>query len=117
MSYLIINKRNMFSKFEFIAWLVEKGEVVFSYEERKPKVIKKDEFDEFNFGNKANPLKANKQYSTKGWLRDKEYRSSKFAADETNTPAYKRLKFTSRGKWATKTTNKKWNAGLWYKKR
>jgi hypothetical protein len=55
-SYLIINKKNMFSKFEFIAWLVEKGEVIFHYEERKPRVKKTDDLEEFDFGSKANPL-------------------------------------------------------------
>ena len=39
----------MFSKFEFIADLVETGEVVFTYEDKKAKVIKKELFDDVDF--------------------------------------------------------------------
>lgn len=136
MSYLIINKKNMFAKFEFIAWLVEKWEMVFTYEETKPKVIKKELFEDVDFGSKPNPLLEKRQYKTKYGYKDKEYGSwakrfwsSKrefwgdrdytsekkefWTRDATYTPAYKRDKFKS--SWPVRTTNKKGNTGMGYK--
>lgn len=102
----------MFSKFEFIADLVETGEVVFTYEDKKAKVIKKELFDDVDFGNKPNPLLAKKQYKTKYGYKDKTYgaKSTIKSPNEveyefkkktygsgreegTYTPAYKRDKF------------------------
>jgi hypothetical protein len=115
MSYLIINKKNMFIKFEFIAGLVEKGEIVFTYDEKAPKPPKKDELTEFDYGSKANPLREGKQYKTKWWYKDKEY-APKRSYSSDRTPAYKKSKFGPK-KWNTTSTNKKWNTGLGYKAR
>lgn len=126
----------MFSKFEFIASLVDKWEeITFTYDEKKPKKPNKDYLEDVDFGSKANPLLEKRQYRTKTWYKDKSY-ASKIPAkkldeveygfkkksfwwekkDSSYTPAYKRDKFKS---WGSKTwgTNKKGNAGLGYKKR
>ncbi len=112
MSYLIINKKNMFVKFEFIAGLVEKGEITFNYEEKKPRIKKADDLEEFNFGSKANPLAEKKVYKTKAGFKAKTYGKNEGFA-ETRTPAYKRAKFTGKISWGA--TNKKGNSGMGYK--
>lgn len=129
----------MFTKFEFIASLVDRGdEITFTYDEKKKKP-NKDSLEDIDFGSKPNPLLEKRQYRTKAGYRDKPY-ASKIPAkkldeveyefkkksygwakkdfgwekkDASYTPAYKRDKF----KWSgpAKTTNKKGNSGLGYK--
>lgn len=103
----------MFSKFEFIAWLVEKGEVIFNYEERKPRVKKTDDLEEFDFGSKANPLLEKKVYKTKAGFKPKSYGKKEEGYADSRTPAYKRAKFS--GKIGGGSTNKKGNSGMGYK--
>lgn len=115
MSYLIINKKNMFAKFEFIAGLVEKGEVVFNYEERKSRIKKTDDLEEFNYGSKPNPLLEKKVYKTRAGFAPKTYgvRTNETYSAEARTPAYKRGKFS--GARTGSGTNKKGNSGMGYK--
>ena len=75
--------------------LVEKGEITFNYEEKKPRIKKADDLEEFNFGSKANPLAEKKVYKTKAGFKAKTYGKNEGFA-ETRTPAYKRAKFTGK---------------------
>lgn len=124
----------MFSKFEFIAWLVEKWEVVFSYEEKKPKVAKKDVLDEFDFGPKWNPNFVKRSYERKPfgasrkptgdrksfgdrkatWERTSSELSSKRVPAVSKIPKYRSEKFSTPHSERT-SSNKKGNSGLGYK--